>query len=327
MPLRVISCTIAVMRAKQNTAVRGCIFAGVTSACLIAVAPGCGVRATCPGETAEQVTVVLTFDDGPLAADLLIDGADSTALLRPLASILETLERRGARGVFFIEGPGGDVDGVRVVDDFAEGLRVIHDGGHVLGYHAFRHDPALWSQTLGFPLLGRAQMQSDLDRLVAYLDTALGMIGTNRDDWFTPIFRQPFGGSGLSRTEAQIAAQQRGWIYRGFVIDSVDWTDNIEADPGLAMGLPFETETERIDFVRERIRSGIYRNWDRDVIDILLHVNTFTSDHLDIWIDEIETAYAQRVGATIVFDVPDCYVTTPDATVDRSIVEAVVREW
>ena len=74
-----------------------------------------------------------------------------------------------------------------------------------------------------------------------------------------------------------------------------------------------------------RIRSGIFRNWDREVIDILFHVNAFTAANLDAWIDEIETAYSQKVDATIELEVPECYLTTPDAQVDRTLVEDVIR--
>ncbi len=298
---------------------------------LCGVAPvlvgGCGVGAACPSGSADQVTVVFTFDDGPLAADQTLANAtnDSVELLQPLNSILETLDRRSVRAVFFIEGPGDEDTGEALQGLFANGLEAIHDRGHVLGYHAFNHDPAIWSQTLGPPFFGRIAMQSDLDQLIAYIDAALAMIDADRQDWFADLYRQPFGGSGVSRSEAQAVAQDLGWVYRGFVIDSVDWTDNLESDPALTDGLPFETEAERIEFVRRRIRSGIYRHWDCEVIDILLHVNAFTAANLDTFIDEVEAAYDQKTGATIVFDVPDCYINTPDAQVDRTLVEDLIR--
>ncbi|GJM24318.1 MAG: hypothetical protein DHS20C16_07330 [Phycisphaerae bacterium] len=280
----------------------------------------------CSSDAPDQVTVVLTFDDGPLAADQPLTNASgaSDELLQPLRAILDTLERRGVRAMFFIEGPGYDGAGDAGRDLFATGLRAIHDREHVMGYHAFDHDPAIWSQTLGPPLFGRVPMRADLVQLVAYIDSALATVDDNQNEWFAPVFRQPFGGSGISRSEAQIVAQEFGWIYHGFVIDSVDWTDNLESDPAVADGLPIQDETERIDFVRRRIRSGIFRNWDREVIDVLLHVNTFTATNLDTWIDEIETAYSQKSGATIVFDVPECYLTTPDSEVDRTLIEDLI---
>ncbi|HNO78542.1 MAG TPA: polysaccharide deacetylase family protein [Phycisphaerae bacterium] len=294
---------------------------------VLAISGGCGTATDCHSETANRVTVVLTFDDGPLAADQSLDNASgaSVELLDQLNAILDTLNRRGARAVFYIEGPGDDETGSAVQSLFADGLRSIHDQGHVLGYHAFNHDPAIWSQTLGPPFFGRTAMRSDLVQLTAYLDTTLEVVGANRLEWFTPVYRQPFGGSGISRSEAEAVAQELGWIYHGFVIDSVDWTDNLESDPTLTEGLPFETDTERVEFVRRRIRSGIFRNWDREVIDILFHVNAFTAANLDAWIDEIETAYSQKVDATIELEVPDCYLTTPDAQVDRTLVEDVIR--
>jgi peptidoglycan/xylan/chitin deacetylase (PgdA/CDA1 family) len=294
---------------------------------LFALVGGCGVGAPCPSNAADQVTVVLTFDDGPLAADQSLENASPAAveLLQPLRTILDTLDRRGARAVFYIEGPGSDDAGEALQSLFANGLEAIHERDHVLGYHAFNHDPAIWSQTLGPPLFGRVPMREDLDRLVAYVDAALAIVDADRDEWFSALYRQPFGGSGISRFEAQVVAQDLGWIYHGFVIDSVDWTDNLESDPGLVAGLPFDDETQRIAFVRRRIRSGIFRHWDREVIDVLLHVNTFTAANLDAWIDEIEAAYSQKAGAAIVFDVPECYLTTPDGTVDRTLVEDLLR--
>ncbi len=295
--------------------------------CSIFSGGGCDVENTCESESADHVSVVLTFDDGPLAADQSFDGStsESVELLQPLRDILMTLERRGVRAAFFVEGPGYDVIGDQVAGLFGEGLKEIYEYDHVLGYHAFNHAPAIWSQTLGPPLLGRVAMENDLDRLVAYIDDSLETVGGNQSEWFTPLFRQPFGGSGLSRSEAQTVAIQRGWVYRGFIIDSIDWTDNFESEPALADSLPFETKSERIEFVRRRIRSGIFRNWDRDVIDILLHVNAFTAANLDNWIDEIEASYAQTSNATITFDVPECYVETPDTTVDRTLVEEWIR--
>ena len=69
---------------------------------------------------------------------------------------------------------------------------------------------------------------------------------------------------------------------------------------------------------------------DRIAADVLEHgykanVNAFTAANLDAWIDEIETAYSQKVDATIELEVPECYLTTPDAQVDRTLVEDVIR--
>ncbi len=305
----------------------GALFLYVLSAILASILCGCGAAANCDNETPEQVAVVLTFDDGPLAADQSLEGAsaNSVELLQPLGEILATLDRRQVRAAFFVEGSGNAEIGEQVEGIFGDGLRMIHEGNHVLGYHAFDHDPAIWSQTFGPPLYGRVPIREDLDRLVDYIDLALESVDAEREDWFTPIFRQPFGGSGISRSEAQTVVQERGWVYHGFMIDSVDWTDNTESDPALADGLPFETEAERVEFVRRRIRSGIFRNWDREVIDVLLHVNAFTAANLDNWIDEIETAYSQKANATILFDVPECYITTPDARVDRTLIEDLIR--
>jgi peptidoglycan/xylan/chitin deacetylase (PgdA/CDA1 family) len=71
-------------------------------------------------ESAEAKVVLLTFDDGPKSADML----------NPL---LETLEKHGAKAIFF-------VNGFRVKAN-PELLQLIHDKGHAIGNHSWDHIP------------------------------------------------------------------------------------------------------------------------------------------------------------------------------------------
>ena len=50
------------------------------------------------------------------------------------------------------------------------------------------------------------------------MDQALQPLGLSREEVFEPIFRQPFGGFGISAILARIEAAERGWTYRGFLI-------------------------------------------------------------------------------------------------------------
>jgi len=287
--------------------------------CLCALI-GCSSGDPCPPETDQEITVVLTFDDGPLSADLSIpSSSDVDGLLLPLQDILGVLDRRQLRAVFFVEGPGRDDLDDRLDEIFAEGILAIDRDGHVLGYHGFTHDFLLWANPLSPPILGYVGVTVNLERLTRYLDDILMPRGLTHEDIFKPLFRQPFGGSGISRTLGWLEAARRGWTYRGFMIDSIDWLDNVEVDPSLAIVLQVSSENEYIEFVLDNLRSGVMRNRERSVIDVLLHVNQFTARHLEEWIDEIQVAVGEIIGVGVKFDVPDCYLHSSDLTVDRAV--------
>ena len=229
------------------------------------------------------------------------------------------LDRRQLRAVFFVEGPGSDDCSDYLEEVFAEGILAICRDGHTLGYHGFTHDFLLWADPLSPPILGYVGVTVNLERLVLFLDDVLEPRNLSREDIFEPLFRQPFGGSGLSRLLGWLEARRRGWTYRGFMVDGVDWLDNVEVDPNLAAAFSVRSEDEYVEFVLDNLRSGVNRNRDRSVVDVLFHVNQFTAQHLEEWIDEIQAAVEEIVGGGVTFDVPDCYLRSSDLTFDRAV--------
>jgi peptidoglycan/xylan/chitin deacetylase (PgdA/CDA1 family) len=289
-------------------------------ALLVALAGGCGADDTCRKAGDGVARIVLTFDDGPLPAD--VDLATTTLsdeeLLAPLSAILATLEARGLRGVFFVEGPGSAEAGAEMLNAFAQGLAMIHRSGHVLGYHGFAQDTRIWAPPLSLPVSTPLAMRRDLDELERYLDAALARVNLTRAEAFASLFRQPFGGLGSSAIQGFLESQRRGWTYRGYLIDSLDWTGNIEVDPALISGLPVATGADHSAYVRERLRAGAARHADRAVVDVLFHVNHFTAARLDAFLDTLAAAFAEQTAARVEFSVPDCYLQTSSLAVDRT---------
>jgi peptidoglycan/xylan/chitin deacetylase (PgdA/CDA1 family) len=203
----------------------------------LAVSAGCGWPwpCPCPGGGTETVSVVLTFDDGPLPADVSTevraDGGEE--LLDPLKIILEVLQRRGVQAVFFVAGPGpsGETDVLQAT--WARGIAAMRAAGHVLGYHAFDHDAEVWAAPLRPPAIALSMISADLDELERTIDQALGPLDLAGTDVFSPLFRQPFGGALFSSHEGWRTAHERGWTYHAYAIDSADWIVN--ADVGSAL--------------------------------------------------------------------------------------------
>jgi peptidoglycan/xylan/chitin deacetylase (PgdA/CDA1 family) len=284
---------------------------------------------SCPGQTTGQVDLVLTFDDGPFPADRLFTRDDkSEDVLAPLNDILSVLNRRQARSVFFIavhvaESVDNDVV-VQRADIFAQGLRAIHESGHVLGYHAFNHDAGIWANPVLIPLLAEVQMAADLDRLQQFIDDSLAPTGLSREVLFAPVFRQPFGGDGFFAGEGLQTAERRGWAYHGYHIDSGDWTVNLNADPAVVGRLPVATPDAHQAFVRGRLRDGAAANQTQDEIDVLLHVNSFTASRLDEWIGILQDELGKQDRGRVVMGVPDCYLTQSDSYIDPAIILDVI---
>ena len=280
---------------------------------------------SCPDQAAGQVNLVLTFDDGPFPADRLFSTDDQPEdVLAPLNDILSVLRRRQARAVFFVavhvaEPVDNDVV-VQRADIFAEGLRAINESGHVLGYHAFSQDAGIWTDPILIPPLAELQMSADLDRLQQFIDDSLAPVGLSRQILFAPVFRQPYGGDGFFVDEGVRTAERRGWVYRGYHIDSGDWTVNLDADPCVVDRLPVATPDAHQAFVRDRLREGAAVNGTQGVVDVLLHVNSFTAARLDGWIDVLLDELGRQNRGRIVMDVPGCYVTRSDSYVDPAII-------
>ena len=304
---------------------------------VLAWATGCGFNwpflppaATfCPGQATGRIDLVLTFDDGPLPADRLFTRDDrSEDVLAPLNEILSVLNRRQARAVFFVAvhvaEPVDDEVVTQRADIFAQGLRAIHESGHVLGYHAFNHDAGIWANPILIPPLAEAQMSADLDHLQQFIDDSLVPVGLSRQALFTPVFRQPFGGDGFFTDEGAQTAEQRAWCYRGYHIDSGDWTVNLNADPAVVGRLPVATPDAHQAFVLGRLRDGAAVNQTQGVVDVLMHVNSFTADRLDLWIDFLLDELGKQDRGEVVMDVPDCYVTQSDSYIDAAMILDVI---
>jgi peptidoglycan/xylan/chitin deacetylase (PgdA/CDA1 family) len=277
----------------------------------------------CTPADGSGVHIVLTFDDGPIGAEIADpeSSPDPAVLLSSLRQILDGLARQNARGVFYIEGPGSDAAADTLSGVFLEALTAIHDAGHVLGYHCFKHDYETWGAPIAAPVFGRLAMHADLDRLVRFLDTTLEAGGFSQSDFFLPIFRQPFGGLAVTHVQAMLAARDRGWVYHGYLVDSFDWITNAGTDPALVERLHIADEADHVRFVIDRLRQGIERNRERQVIDVLFHVNQFTAAHLDEFVAALQDEAASFSGRPVVFDVPDCYLQVPNGIVDRTFIE------
>jgi peptidoglycan/xylan/chitin deacetylase (PgdA/CDA1 family) len=287
---------------------------------------GCGFDPACPHD-GEGPVVVLTFDDGPLpadVADLAENAGDPKALLDPLRQILAVLEQEGARAVFFVAGPGSQEAADPLAPVYAEALTAIHDSGHILGYHAFSHDPNTWLEPLNFPGIVEAKMAVDLDRLQAFIDKALALTGYTQDEIFSPLFRQPYLGGGVLWRLGRYVANERGWVYRGVDIDSVDWTANADVPSFVESALPVATEEEHVDYVLSRLRDGVSRRGHREPTDVLFHLNHFTAAHLVEWIDALRAAFADAGYDKVIFDVPPCYTQHDDLFLDLSVAADVL---
>ena len=285
----------------------------------LAAMAGCAWPWPCPGGASETVSVVLTFDDGPFPADVPPQqrAAGDEALLDPLKKILEVLQRRDARAVFFVAAPGPAGGDPPLLALWARGLHAIHAAGHVLGYHAFDHNPDVWATPLRPPAVALPIMRADLDELEKVIDQALETLGLARTDVFSPLFRQPFGGALIGARDGRQAARERGWTYHAYAIDSADWIANADAAPAMRDRILACAPGDATQAVIDRLMTGTARGDCRDVLDVLMHVNSLSADHLDEWMDTLATGFARR-GRAAVFEVPDAYMTGDTLEMDLS---------
>lgn len=275
---------------------------------------------TSPGE----VHIVLTFDDGPFAADAAPDPEHPDQMLAPLHQILDTLANRDIQAVFytsvFAAGPPDETQLKSVKPIFADGIRAEHDAGHIIGYHCYDHSSDIWLRSALVPGATVLIMSDDLDSLESFARESLANKGMNIADVFTPIFRQPFGAAVVFSLDGEMCAASRDWKYHGYQIDSGDWTSNLLAAPDLVAKLPVATEQDHLNFVKGRFDDRSAALGHRETVDVLLHVNAFTASHLDEFIDDLEAAFINSGRDAVVFDVPQAYLRSSDSFIDTGVI-------
>jgi len=135
-----------------------------------------------PDQTDKRV-VLLTFDDGPKSADTL-------------APMLDTLDRYGAKAIFF-------VNGYRV-DKNPDLLKEIHDRGHAIGNHSWDHIP-----------LGKEKPETVRDQIGRVQDIVRELTGEE-----PRFFRPPHASGG---EDVRRIAGEFGLLYMTWSNGSLDW--------------------------------------------------------------------------------------------------------
>ena len=244
---------------------------------------------------------ILTFDDGPLPADVTeYDANDPRAddkLLRPLEQILETLRSRRAgriKAVFFLRGRGFPwkkrTPKPPPVEVFEDGVAMIVADGHRLGLHCYSHDPKIWR----VPFESRTAINEDLKTGRRFFEEECGA-GT------LTTFRPPYGGGGSS---AMKWAERKELVFHRWDIDPEDWLHH----PDAGLFRRFERQGARHrKHVVDRLHLGafvhaIFPNPN----DFLFHVSKRTAKHLDAFLSAIENS-TRSVGRDSKWVVPDSY--------------------
>jgi peptidoglycan/xylan/chitin deacetylase (PgdA/CDA1 family) len=237
---------------------------------------------------------ILTFDDGPLPADVTEIGDQSVdEMLAPLDSILESLATQLAQpipAVFFLRGPA--YPWVPAAPDalLAEGVRRIDQAGQNLGLHCHRHDPDLWH---GWPGTADA-IWRDLDECLRYFSAMTTQ----------PLltFRPPYGDGGLSSVAW---ATENGRRFHRWDIDSEDWLHHPDA------GLLRRFENDASGHLDHILASLPAKMWFHALWpgpnDLLLHVSRRTADALPQIIERI-IEITSGLGRDARFVVPDAYL-------------------
>ncbi|OUN00989.1 MAG: xylanase deacetylase [Paenibacillaceae bacterium ZCTH02-B3] len=134
-------------------------------------------------DQADKRVVLLTFDDGPKSADTLLP-------------MLDTLDRHGAKAIFF-------VNGYRV-DKNPDLLKEIHDRGHAVGNHSWDHIP-----------LGKEKPETVRDQIGRVQDIVRKLTGE------APRFFRPPHASGGE--DVRRIAGEFGLLYMTWSNGSLDW--------------------------------------------------------------------------------------------------------
>lgn len=144
-------------------------------------------------ESTEKRVVLLTFDDGP---------KDETVL----GSILDTLDKHGAKAIFF-------VNGYRVKQN-PDLLTLIHERGHAIGNHSWDH-------------INLQQEPEEVidEQLTRVNDLVEELIGER------PRFFRPPHGAGNDYVRAK--AKDENMLYMTWSNGSLDWDNSTRDNPAL----------------------------------------------------------------------------------------------
>ncbi len=263
----------------------------------------------------------ITFDDGPLPADLYeIDDADPELALQPLSEILETLSTYAEGPVpatFFLRGPMYPWTAPPPRSVFEAGVHQIEeaDALHQIGLHCNRHDPDLWFH---WWLRLWSEIAQDLDDGEAFFRPMLTRPMSR--------FRPPYGAGGPAGV---IWASQHNYAYHRWDVDSEDWRHHRDA---ISLGLgAYEQDTD-VETHFEHIRD-LLTFWTPLVIsertprEILLHVSHRTAGYLGRILDVICTV-TRQLGFEPRF-VPPAGISSLDpapllaASTSRKVVELI----
>jgi peptidoglycan/xylan/chitin deacetylase (PgdA/CDA1 family) len=271
-------------------------------------------------EKNEPARIVITFDDGPLPADVADPEIvpERETLLVPLEKILDTLNAHDAQAVFYIKGPGTAKAGEILADIFFDGLNEIHSAGHIMGYHAYQHEPSIWGLPLQDSFLRQRKMRKDLQSLASYVETV-----TKGEIKLAEVFRQPYGGDRVCRIDGWTVATSMGLTYHGYDIDSFDWTENTDVNKEIIRDLPVITEEDHMNFIRKKFHEQAIRHADDAVVDVLFHVNHFTADHLGELIDLLREEFEHSTGRSVLFKVPKSYLKYSEPYIDTLILDYI----
>ena len=248
--------------------------------------------------TAQSAEWILTFDDGPLPADITTwTPGQEDDLLQPLRQMLTTLQTHPEGpipAVFYLRGKVYPWGADAPLDDVIHrGLDLIGaaDERHRAELHCNSHEPDLW-----WDWLFRADdIHRDLDDAVAYFTPMLPRPMT--------AFRPPYGQGGIP---GRSWAADRHFRWHDWDLDSEDWLHHPDASPLIRqyVGDPAGHLKHILSILPFRIFWNLFAP---DARDILMHVNTHTASYLDQIIDCICDT-TRDLGHEPIFTVPDSYL-------------------
>lgn len=174
-------------------------------------------------EDGDKRVVLLTFDDGPKEEALLV-------------SILDTLDRHGAKAIFF-------VNGFRVKQN-PDLLQLIDERGHAVGNHSYEH------------IVLRQQPEDVIDRQLSDVQTLV-----NETIGKAPRFFRPPNGAGNDYIKEKAA--ELGMLYMNWSNGSLDWADNRNDPDGVIRSVMDQLNPGSIILMHEL-------SWTAEALDDML---------------------------------------------------------